>query len=96
MISQNRLEFLTSYVAQEPNVRELLEFYRDEIMSNKHSANSVSGYGILHDPNGLNSIRDMAVLEFINTLLTLNKGVKDGRPDPAAEWDADTTAGTIA
>lgn len=81
MISQIRLMFLNNYVSQEPNVRELLEFYRDEIISNRHSANTISGHGVLHDPNGLNSIRDMAVLEFISTLLNNNQGAKDGRTE---------------
>lgn len=92
MISQKRLEFLIQYVANESNVKELLEFYRDEIMSSKHSANSIGGYGVLHDPNGLNSIRDMAVLEFINTLLNLNQGAKDGRTESTEPTSTDYNA----
>lgn len=89
----DRLEFLAITVAKDATVRELLEYYRDNIIATRHSANTINGYGVLHDPNGLSSIRDMAVLEFINTILNAKEGAKDGRPTATDPTGSDATIG---
>lgn len=77
MIDDKRLAFLCNYVARDANVKELLTYYSDRILSYAHRPNSITAYGLSPDPNGIESIRDMAVLEFINTLLNYEKGEND-------------------
>ena len=80
MIDKKRLDFLCEYVANDTNVKELLEYYRDNILLHPHTPTIYTQNGlILQDPQGLESVRSMAVLEFITTLLNPNQGESDGR-----------------
>lgn len=74
MISRERLDYLGNYVAKDPQVKELLNYYKEKILSHAHRPVIVTGYGISSDPNGIDSIRDMAVLEFITGILNYNQG----------------------
>lgn len=88
MIDKKRLDFLQQYVSNDANVRELLEYYRENILLHPHTPNTYTQNGlVLQDPNGIESVRSMAVLEFITTILNLNQGENDGR----AEQSDDST-----
>lgn len=69
MMNEERLQFLQAFVLNTKEAKELFKYYQSVIMARTHSSADISGYGILPDPNGLNSIRDMAVLEFIHNYL---------------------------
>ena len=88
MIDKERLDFLQQYVSNDANVRELLEYYKETIFLHHHTPSIYTMNGIvLQDPNGIESVRSMAVLEFITTILNLNQGENDGR----AEQSDDST-----
>lgn len=86
MIDKKRLDFLQQYVSNDANIRELLEYYRETILLHPHTPNTFTQNGlILQDPNGIESVRSIAVLEFITTILNLNQGENDGRAEQSDE-----------
>jgi len=90
MIDKKRLDFLCEYVSNDANVRELLEYYRDNILLHPHTPSIYTQNGVaLQDPQGLESIRSIAVLEFITTLLNLNQGENDGRTESTDSTESD-------
>jgi len=90
MIDKKRLDFLCEYVANDTNVKELLEYYRDNILLHPHTPTIYTQNGlILQDPQGLESVRSMAVLEFITTLLNPNQGESDGRTESTDSTESD-------
>lgn len=77
MIDTERLDYLGNYVANDPQVIELLNYYKERLLTHAHRPYTITTYGLATDPNGIDSIRDMAVLEFITGLLNYKKGAKD-------------------
>ena len=90
MIDKKRLDFLCEHVSNDDNVRELLEYYRDNILLHPHTPSTFTQNGVvLQDPQGLESIRSIAVLEFITTLLNLNQGENDGTRESTDSNESD-------
>lgn len=64
-MTEERLEFLKAYVLGSSEAKELFEYMKATILHNAHSVVEMTPFGIVADTNGIRSIRDMAVLEFI-------------------------------
>ena len=64
-MTEERLEFLKAYVLGSGEAKELFEYMKATILHNTHSVVEMIPFGIVADTNGIRSIRDMAVLEFI-------------------------------
>lgn len=73
----DRLEFIETLTLGNKEAKEYFEYLRDGYLFKIHSPRN-------DDPNSLSSIRDMAILEFIQTLIEKskniinNQGVKNG------------------
>lgn len=84
MMNEEKLQFLQAFVLNTKEAKELFRYYQSVIMSRTHNTADISAYGVLPDPNGLNSIRDMAVLEFIQNYLldfTTTPDIEKGEND---------------
>lgn len=64
-MTEERLEFLKAFVLGSSEAKELFEYMKATILHNTHSVVEMTPFGIVADTNGIRSIRDMAVLEFI-------------------------------
>lgn len=64
-MTEERLEFLKAFVLGSKEAKELFEYMKATILRNVHSVVEMTSFGIVSDTNGIRSIRDMAVLEFI-------------------------------
>lgn len=64
-MTEERLEFLKAFVLGSDAAKELFEYMKARVLSRSHTVSEITPYGIVADTNGINAIRDMAVLEFI-------------------------------
>lgn len=77
---QSRELYLYYYVFSSPEAQELLSIWTEELLNTPHFQPQI-------DPNNIKTIRDMAVLEFIQGIKNriqefLDKGVKNGPTEP--------------
>jgi hypothetical protein len=83
MMTTDRYNFLMLDVFGTDNAKEILNYFRDEYLSQQHRPNFPMSNGenihIASDPNGLDSIRDMAVLEFIQTLISFKENYDESQ-----------------
>lgn len=64
-MTEERLEFLKAFVLGSDAAKELFEYMKARVLNHSHTVTEITPYGIVADTNGINAIRDMAVLEFI-------------------------------